>query len=395
MATVNGTNGNDNLTGTAAADRLYGRRGNDTLDGGAGLDTLHGGTGNDTYLVNEDGDAIIDTGGVDTVIARHFSWTLGAGLENLVIAHEFQQVESYGNELDNVIRNDRSAEQTTWIDGADGNDTLLGGGGYDAFEFRRGSGDYGDDVVDGGEGDDVIFVGTESAAVVDFRSGTVTGGGISGSGSITFLNIETAAGDAYNDRLIANDTGIHLYGGGGNDTLVGGAGDDVLEGDSNGRGSQGSHTGNDNLSGRAGNDRLIADVGNDVLNGGGGTDFLQSGAGNDTLVWGAPDTYRAGTGIDTLKLVSGDLDLTTVDNATMQDFERVNLTGAGNNRLALGEQDILDMSSSTDTLTVLGNAGDSVDIVGSHVDEGVSGSYHRYRVGSATLLVDTDITDIL
>ena len=47
-----------------------------------------------------------------------------------------------------------------------------------------------------------------------------------------------------------------------------------------------------------------------------------------------------------------------------------------------------------DTLRVLGNAGDSVNIVGSFVDQGVSGGYHRYQVGAALLLVDTDITDV-
>jgi hypothetical protein len=43
---------------------------------------------------------------------------------------------------------------------------------------------------------------------------------------------------------------------------------------------------------------------------------------------------------------------------------------------------------------VPGNAGDSVDIVDSFTDQGVAGGYHSYRVGAATLLVDTDITNV-
>jgi Ca2+-binding RTX toxin-like protein len=54
---IRGTNGNDNLNGTAEIDlilglrrndRLNGRGGNDSLDGGSGNDTLNGGPGNDT-----------------------------------------------------------------------------------------------------------------------------------------------------------------------------------------------------------------------------------------------------------------------------------------------------------------------------------------------------------
>src|SRR5688572_14897358 len=45
---INGTPGNDLLTGPAGDDELYGLEGNDTLDGGAGTDTLHGGPGNDS-----------------------------------------------------------------------------------------------------------------------------------------------------------------------------------------------------------------------------------------------------------------------------------------------------------------------------------------------------------
>ncbi len=52
------------------------------------------------------------------------------------------------------------------------------------------------------------------------------------------------------------------------------------------------------------------------------------------------------------------------------------------------------MSSTSDTLKVLGEAGDSVNIVGNFRDLGVSGHYHRYKLGAAMLLVDTDIADV-
>jgi predicted nucleic-acid-binding Zn-ribbon protein len=67
---INGTGGNDLLTGTANADVLNGLAGNDTLDGGAGSDRLLGGDGNDT-LVYDSSDVLIDGGaGTDTLLFK-------------------------------------------------------------------------------------------------------------------------------------------------------------------------------------------------------------------------------------------------------------------------------------------------------------------------------------
>lgn len=48
MPTINGTDGNDNLTGTDDDDVIDGMGGDDVIDGGLGADTLRGGAGNDT-----------------------------------------------------------------------------------------------------------------------------------------------------------------------------------------------------------------------------------------------------------------------------------------------------------------------------------------------------------
>jgi Ca2+-binding RTX toxin-like protein len=394
MARITGTNGNDRLEGTDASDRLYGLGGRDTLDGGRGDDVMDGGSGNDVYFVDSAADAIRDSGGRDTVIALESYYALGAGLENLTLRGEAFEVQGDGNSAANVIRNEQGG---AWIDGAGGNDTLLGGGGWDVFSFNL-AGNYGRDVVDGGAGnDDGLRVGARSAVVVDFRDGTVSGGGTSGSGSVSFANIEHAAGGAFDDLLIANDAGIRLYGGGGNDTLRGGDGDDRLDSDNDGTDAPPSPLdgGNDRVHGYGGDDVLATGAGNDILDGGSGDDWLDAGAGNDRLYWQASDSrVDGGAGSDRLLLKSGNLDLTGVDNGVIRDIETVDLRGGGDNRLTLAAQDILDLSSTTDTLRVLGRAGDSVNIVGSYTDEGVSGGYHRYSVGAATLLVDTDITSV-
>jgi Ca2+-binding RTX toxin-like protein len=396
VATIKGTSGNDHLKGTDEDDRLYGLGGRDTLDGGGGNDLLDGGDGNDVYLVDSEGDAIDDSTGRDTVIATQAYYALGAGLENLTLRGSWFEVQGDGNILANVIRNDRDGGGA-WMDGADGNDTLLGGSGWDVFSFSQGSGNFGHDVVDGGAGDDGIRVGTHGAVVVDFRAGTVSGGGTAGSGSVSFANIEHAAGGAFDDLLVASDAGIALYGGDGDDTLRGGAGDDHLASDNDGTDAPQSPfvAGNDRVYGGAGNDSIVTAGGNDTLDGGAGDDRLEGGGGNDTLYWQASDSrVDGGSGNDTLRIRSGSLDLTAIDNAIIADVETVNMTNGADNRLTLREQDILDLSTSTDTLKILGTAGDSVNIVGSYVDEGVASGYHRYGVGAATLLVDTDIGSV-
>ena len=68
--------------------------------------------------------------------------------------------------------------------GGDGNDLLLGADGEgDVFTFGLGSGDWGADVVEGGDGlardwFNFDYNRTDlSAVTVDFRTGTVSGGG--------------------------------------------------------------------------------------------------------------------------------------------------------------------------------------------------------------------------
>jgi len=153
--------------------------------------------------------------------------------------------------------------------------------------------------------------------------------------------------------------------------------------------------GNDRINGSGGADTLRGGDGNDNLNGAGGADRLYGDAGNDTLVWNALDKlFDGGSGADKLK-VTVDLDLTGVASNKFLDIEIINMTGGGNDVLTLARRDVLDMSSTTNALKVLGDAGDSIDIVGRFTDVGVVGMFHKYTLGSgAVLLVDTDITNV-
>jgi hypothetical protein len=91
--------------------------------------------------------------------------------------------------------------------------------------------------------------------------------------------------------------------------------------------------------------------------------------------------------------------LTTTPDGKILNVERINITGSGNNTLTLNLQEVLDISSSTDTLRIFGNAGDTVrrssgwTSAGTQVFEG--NTYLKYTQGTATLLVDNDMTSVV
>jgi Ca2+-binding RTX toxin-like protein len=250
---LDGGTGNDSLFGGDGADRLIGGDGNDTLLASSyfdqSFDTLEGGLGDDTYLIGHhyDGqDTLIDTGGIDTVDTE-VDWTLGAGFENLILRmYDEGGPTGVGNELNNVITSLGGYSGGYRIDGAGGNDTLLGGDRSDAFLFRAAA-NYGNDVIDGGGDADMIAFSTwegayaTSGVTIDLRAGTVSGGMTSGSATVT--NVEDATGGDFNDHLIAHNgmtyfdrlgesttRGANLSGMGGEDTLEGGADNDRLTG---------------------------------------------------------------------------------------------------------------------------------------------------------------------
>lgn len=143
---LNGTgNGLANgIVGNGGANRLRGLAGDDTLDGGGGADTLQGGDGDDTY--HTDGLDLISEaagGGRDTVRAR-VDYTLGANLENLVMAATAAVVGT-GNGLDNQITGNVSANTLAGrggadtIDGLTGDDTIRGGLGADLLTGNLGA----------------------------------------------------------------------------------------------------------------------------------------------------------------------------------------------------------------------------------------------------------------
>ena len=91
-----------------------------------------------------------------------------------------------------------------------------------------------------------------------------------------------------------------------------------------------------------------------------------------------------------MRVDAGDADVTAFAG-TIQGIERIDLEAdAGTNAVTLADQDVLDISDS-DVLTVLGDAGDSIDAGTGWTDGGVVGAYHVYTQGLETLNLDIDL----
>jgi Ca2+-binding RTX toxin-like protein len=206
----------------------------------------------------------------------------------------------------------------------------------------------GADYVDLGDGNNILTATTGTAADSVF----------SGSGNDT---IYLGAGSDIVDAGAGNDV-INLgngenivYGGGGNDSILGGSGNDAIWGDY---------------------DPLFnpAATGNDTVNVGSGTDMAILGNGNDVFIIDstyiadtAADMVDGGAGFDALVFqgtgVSMDLTLARFGNANFDNFERIDLTGTGNNSLTLAANDVLeltDKAAASAVLVIDGNAGDAV-----------------------------------
>jgi Ca2+-binding RTX toxin-like protein len=171
--------------------------------------------------------------------------------------------------------------------GGNGDDHLLGGDGHDMLMGGPGSytlfggagndtliGNQGADLMDGGEGSDVYMIeGADTIHDSGQGAGDFDRAQISHPGGMAiavghWTGVERVSGFTGNDTIDASgaQVAIILDGGAGNDLLIGGGG-------------------NDSLFGGAGNDRLIGGGGNDYLAGGAGADMFvfSSGFGRDVI----------------------------------------------------------------------------------------------------------------
>ena len=244
--TLNGGEGNDVLYGEGGNDLLYGLAGDDYLDGGAGSDTMYGGAGNDTYVVDslddEPDETVRQGSGIDTVIAQVNGYTLGEDIENLIL-DEGKARYGYGNELNNE-RHGNSYDNSLY--GYGGDDVLMGYGGDDMLKGGEGNdilnGGIGDDFMYGGEGNDIYVVQDEGDQVIEYENEgrDQVNVGILESYTLTdnvedLLLLEGSGtsigiGNSLDNIIVGNELSNTLSGLNGNDTLYGGTGNDYLFG---------------------------------------------------------------------------------------------------------------------------------------------------------------------
>lgn len=337
MNIINGSSGNDSLTGTS---------GDDYLNGGAGADTMQGMSGDDVYIVDDPLDVVVENPGEGTDrVNSTIDFSLGANVEGLWLVGT-ASVSGVGNELGNTLWGNSGNNKLTglagddFIDGGTGADTMIGGTGNDTYYVD----DAGDIVTENpGEGIDTVY-----SSVADFilPSNVENLYLISGKGNIN------GTGNGLDNYITGNEGNNQLLGLGGNDTLNGGAGADMMVGGSgndtyyvdNAGDSviENPNEGNDTVISTLANYSLSANVenltlglnysdtsplngtgneldntlrgnsGNNILLGGGGDDTLIGGSGNDTLTGGTGnDTFyisTADTGTDAITdLSSGDI----------------------------------------------------------------------------------------
>jgi Ca2+-binding RTX toxin-like protein len=117
------------LTGNDLNNTLTGNAANNRIDGGAGADLMIGGAGNDTYIVDNIGDGIVDSAGVDTVLSS-ISYDLNENsVENLTLTGT-ADIDADGNTLANILTGNSGNNK---LDGWEGVDTLVGGAGNDQY----------------------------------------------------------------------------------------------------------------------------------------------------------------------------------------------------------------------------------------------------------------------
>ncbi|MBB71468.1 MAG: hypothetical protein CMF50_03620, partial [Legionellales bacterium] len=171
---------------------------------------------------------------------------------------------------------------------------------------------------------------------------------------------------------------------------------------------QGDNT-NNTLTGAIGviDERLNGAEGDDIIDGRGGNDIQIGGEGADIIVFDAADTLRVdgGLGDDTLRIDGSGitLDLTVLNNLIHTGFERIDITGAGNNTFKVNYDDVYDITdegldelNDSNALVVDGNAGDVVDsdhIWAAAGNQLVGGTlYDKYTFNNATLYIHPSIT---
>jgi Ca2+-binding RTX toxin-like protein len=267
--TIDGGSGNDTITGGGSNDVLVGGDGNDVVTGGNGDDVALLGDGDDVFIWNpgDDSDFVEGQAGFDTL-------AFNGSNANEIIALSANEGRALLSRDVGGVAMDLNGVERIEIAAAGGADTIvvndLTGTGVTQVAIDLARDDRADQViVNGTAGNDFVTVDRSGGAVrVSGLAETVTIA--RADAALDQLNILAGLGDDVIDAsaLTANQIGLILNGGAGNDTILGSRGDDTVIGGS-------------------GNDVAALGGGDDVFvwNQGDGSDIVDGQSGSDTLVF--------------------------------------------------------------------------------------------------------------
>jgi len=174
---VNGTAGNDTITGDSGANSLFGAAGNDTISGGGDADTLDGGEGNDVFIRTNASPSMTMEGGAgsDTIDYSSSNTFIGVSITvNLnnnsanfgAVTDTIRNIENINfNSGDDFFTGSSLSTVNSFVTGGAGKDSLKGGNGndelYGDFKDRTSSvvGANYADTLDGGDGNDSLYGG--------------------------------------------------------------------------------------------------------------------------------------------------------------------------------------------------------------------------------------------
>ena len=269
---VDGTSGNDNLTGGNGDDDVSAGDGDDDVSLSGGNDTVDGGNGDDTltFFGSIDGFRLEQSAG-------GIRLTSTSGLEGTATVTNVENFYSITDDRTWTFAQMLGRISTTGNDamvGTEDNDTLFADAGDDTL---KGLGGY--DSLDGGDGDDqAIFRGNSTDYAIGSLNGTQTVIDMTGLDGTDYLqNIESIHFEGDQVTIAVDDI----------TSITGTIGDDVL-------------------TGTAGRDALYTSGGNDIFDAGAGDDFIASSSGTNLI--------DGGSGSDVVSYYGASSDYTIVAN---------------------------------------------------------------------------------
>lgn len=359
---LDGGTGDDTINGGERDDLLVGGRGDDLVSGGQGNDTARLGAGDDGFFwVNGDGSDVIDggrgsdfssfaAGGADETFAifdadGHAILTRDLG--NIVMDHVRVEALSVfaGGGADAITIGDMSGTDVTRIDVSN---TLPGQAGDGAVDTLS---------VAGTTSHDAIEVVSRPGTQLDVK-GLAAPATFFGVEAIDALTVMGGDGNDLIDAsaVRADQVGLVLGGGAGDDTITGGAGAETILGGA----------GNDDTEGEKGDDTALLGDGDDTFgwDPGDGNDVVIGDAGTDTPEFDGSDANEV---INIFAENGGSVLFRDVGavRMEMQTLERIELSTFGG----------------TDTVNISDLTGSGVEEV--VIDLGVDGAADRIVVSGS------------